>query len=60
MRWHKAPPCASGTGLLACLLLAALAARAAPPPVTIYRDTYGVPHIYGKTDASVAFGLMYA
>src|SRR5437667_2411746 len=28
--------------------------------VTIYRDTYGVPHIYGKTDASVVFGLMYA
>ncbi len=60
MRWHKAPPCASGTGLLACLLLTAFTAAAAPPPVTIYRDTYGVPHIYGKTDASVAFGLMYA
>lgn len=28
--------------------------------VTIYRDTYGVPHIYGSTDASVVFGLMYA
>lgn len=28
--------------------------------VTIYRDTYGVPHIYGRTDASVVFGLMYA
>ena len=28
--------------------------------VTIYRDTYGVPHIYGKTDAAVIFGLMYA
>ncbi|MFN2455021.1 MAG: penicillin acylase family protein [Pyrinomonadaceae bacterium] len=27
---------------------------------TIYRDTYGVPHIYGATDASVVFGLMYA
>jgi len=26
----------------------------------IYRDTYGVPHIYGKTDADVVFGLMYA
>jgi acyl-homoserine lactone acylase PvdQ len=61
MRWHKAPPCARGTGLLACLLLlAAFTASAAQPPVTIYRDTYGVPHIYGKTDASVVFGLMYA
>ncbi len=28
--------------------------------VTIYRDTYGVPHIYGPTDASVVFGYMYA
>jgi penicillin amidase len=28
--------------------------------VTIHRDTYGVPHIYGPTDASVVFGLMYA
>jgi acyl-homoserine-lactone acylase len=28
--------------------------------VTIYRDNYGVPHIYGKTDADAVFGLMYA
>jgi acyl-homoserine lactone acylase PvdQ len=28
--------------------------------VTIIRDNYGVPHIYGKTDASVVFGLMYS
>ncbi len=28
--------------------------------VTIYRDNYGVPHIYGPTDASCAFGYMYA
>src|SRR5262249_10871541 len=28
--------------------------------VTIYRDTYGVPHIYGPTDASCAFGFIYA
>ncbi|MFC2163745.1 penicillin acylase family protein [Acidobacteriota bacterium] len=28
--------------------------------VTIYRDTYGVPHIYGPTDASVIFGNIYA
>jgi acyl-homoserine-lactone acylase len=27
--------------------------------VTIIRDDYGIPHIYGKTDASVVFGLMY-
>src|SRR5215210_7105058 len=28
--------------------------------VTIIRDTWGVPHIYGKTDADAVFGLMYA
>jgi len=28
--------------------------------VTIVRDDYGVPHIYGKTDADAVFGLMYA
>src|SRR6185295_535819 len=28
--------------------------------VTIYRDTFGVPHVYGPTDASVTFGLAYA
>jgi acyl-homoserine-lactone acylase len=27
--------------------------------VTIIRDNYGVPHVYGKTDADVVFGLMY-
>ncbi|MFM7090393.1 MAG: penicillin acylase family protein, partial [Bacteroidota bacterium] len=27
--------------------------------ITIIRDHYGVPHIYGKTDADVVFGLMY-
>ncbi len=27
--------------------------------VTIIRDNWGVPHIYGKTDADVVFGLMY-
>lgn len=28
--------------------------------VTVYRDNYGVPHIYGKTDADAVFGLLYA
>src|ERR1700754_193723 len=27
--------------------------------VTIIRDKWGIPHIYGKTDADVVFGLMY-
>lgn len=28
--------------------------------VRILRDTWGVPHIFGKTDADAAFGLAYA
>jgi acyl-homoserine lactone acylase PvdQ len=28
--------------------------------ITIIRDHYGIPHIYGKTDADAVFGLLYA
>ncbi len=28
--------------------------------VTIVRDQWGIPHIYGKTDADAVFGLLYA
>ena len=28
--------------------------------VTIIRDTWGIPHVYGKTDADAVFGLLYA
>ena len=28
--------------------------------VTIYRDVWGVPHIYGQKDSDTAFGLAYA
>ena len=28
--------------------------------VTIVRDDWGIPHVYGKTDADAVFGLMYA
>ncbi|KUG09099.1 penicillin acylase family protein [Solirubrum puertoriconensis] len=28
--------------------------------VTIIRDEWGVPHIYGRTDADAVFGLLYA
>lgn len=28
--------------------------------VTITRDNFGIPHIYGKTDADAVFGLLYA
>jgi penicillin amidase len=55
----------------AVLVLSALAglgaAQDAPDPwegvarsVTILRDAYGVPHVFGPTDASVVFGFAYA
>lgn len=28
--------------------------------VNIYRDSFGVPHVYGPTDASCVFGFIYA
>src|SRR5688500_6542397 len=28
--------------------------------VTIIRDNWGIPHIYGKSDADAVFGLLYA
>ena len=28
--------------------------------VEIVRDNFGVPHIYGKTDADAVFGMLYA
>jgi acyl-homoserine-lactone acylase len=28
--------------------------------VTIIRDNWGIPHIYGKTDGNAVFGLLYA
>ena len=60
--------------VLAALSLSACAAQSATQPsnpqldawktradsITIVRDDWGVPHIYGKTDADVVFGLMYA
>lgn len=42
-----------------------VAESGAPPPqrqydVEIVRDDFGVPHIFGKTDADVAYGVAYA
>ncbi|WP_373487572.1 penicillin acylase family protein [Blastomonas sp.] len=61
-------------GLAVILVVAAIglfvweplfAEDAAPPParsydVEIIRDDYGVPHIYGKTDPDVSYGIAYA
>jgi acyl-homoserine-lactone acylase len=38
----------------------ATSADALARAVTIYRDTYGTPHVFGKSDASAVFGLAYA
>ena len=50
---------------LTVLCFAPVLAQAATPAeiaksITIYRDDYGVPHIYAPTDAACAFGLVYA
>src|ERR1700745_1005352 len=31
-----------------------------PADVTIVRDSFGIPHIFAKTDAEVAYGLAWA
>jgi penicillin amidase len=60
MTRHRALTVAAG---LLCLSLLG----AGPPPsndladrVTIYRDTYGIPHVFGETDAATMFGFAYA
>ena len=35
-------------------------AQTNPYNITIYRDSYGVPHIHGKTDREVAYGMAWA
>lgn len=64
----------AGLAVLGLLLIAFVALatwepfaapRFAPPPPRAYaaeivRDEFGVPHIYGKTDADVAFGVAQA
>src|SRR5579872_2620623 len=39
---------------------AAIAARAAAYHVHVVRDRFGVPHVFGKTDADVGFGIGFA
>ncbi|QXQ05451.1 acylase [Sphingosinicellaceae bacterium] len=50
-------------GLASWENLSAVAPAADPAKrhdVRIVRDSYGVPHIFGRTDADVAYGLAYA
>jgi len=51
MAWTPAPPHADED---------AIRAAAANYSARIIRDSFGVPHIYGETDADVAFGLAWA
>jgi acyl-homoserine lactone acylase PvdQ len=58
---------------LVVLMILFVSGCASPPPISeidrltaraqnveIIRDDFGVPHIYGKTDADAVFGLLYA
>lgn len=47
--------------LIACLLFTIHSqAQINPSKIDIIRDKYGVPHIFGKTDPEVAYGLAWA
>lgn len=54
-----------GLSFVLTMVVSASAASSATPAdlaaqVEIYRDEWGVPHIYGKTDESAIFGMAYA
>ena len=42
------------------LLFQSLLSQIDPANIDIVRDDYGVPHIFAKTDAEVAYGLAWA
>jgi len=46
--------------LFATLIYASVTAQVNPKNITILRDSFGVPHIHGKTDADAAYGLAWA
>jgi acyl-homoserine-lactone acylase len=52
---HGGAHAAAPAGKSEAMRLHALARR-----VTIVRDNWGIPHVYGKTDADTVFGLLYA
>ena len=45
---------------LLCLSAVISFSQINPANITIARDSFGVPHIYGRTDAEAAYGLAYA
>lgn len=46
--------------IICCLIHLEALAQSMAEEVEIVRDTFGVPHIFGKTDAAVAYGLAWA
>lgn len=65
-RYFKTHPTASMkknilATLLACAIFIGAQAQVNPNyHVEIVRDSFGVPHIFGKTDADCSYGLVYA
>ncbi len=49
-----------GCSLLFFIFFFSAGAQVNPANVTIARDSFGVPHIYGHTDAEAAYGLAWA
>jgi acyl-homoserine-lactone acylase len=54
--WLLSPRLASAQGLSAA---EAGRCQKEARDVTILRDKWGIPHVYGKTDAAAVFGLLY-
>lgn len=46
--------------LFFCVIPVLVFGQLNPKNIEIIRDSYGVPHIYGKTDAETAYGLAWA
>src|SRR5262245_17964506 len=58
---HRAHAFALAAGVLCRLPAGGLAPRdSLASHVTIYRDSYGIPHVFGETDAATMFGFAYA
>ena len=47
-------------GVKVACLIGLMAPHTVPEEVTLYRDGWGIPHIYGTTDRAAAFGYGYA
>ena len=44
----------------AAMLLASPVLAAPPAQITIQRDTWGIAHVHGRTDADAVYGMIYA